>query len=157
MYRHCKIFASSFHCKKCKSIIFFRVQLFIWTASCTTLESYFELLCTSLSLVRPPGKIPPSANYTLLCSGIMTLNHNEQNNECNMLWNYNDKISVALSWNFSLESIHNRTNVYEPDVISASPGSVCAPYTPVLHTLAHPAHSDHYWHPILLSSGFCSV
>ena len=77
MNRRYKIFASGFHCKKYKSIMFFRVQPFIWTANCTTLESYFELLCTSLSLVRPPGKIPPSANYTLLFSGIMTLNHNE--------------------------------------------------------------------------------
>jgi len=46
------------------------------TANCTSLESYFELLCTSLSFVRPPDKIPASVNYTLLCTGIMTLNHN---------------------------------------------------------------------------------
>jgi len=41
------------------------------------LESYFELLCTSLSLVRPAGIIPPSVNYVLLCARIMTLNHDE--------------------------------------------------------------------------------
>jgi len=39
------------------------------------LESYFELLCTSLSLVRPTGKNLPSVNYILLCAGIMTVNH----------------------------------------------------------------------------------
>jgi len=39
------------------------------------LESYFELLCTSLSLVRPTGKNPPSVNYALLCAGIMAVNH----------------------------------------------------------------------------------
>jgi len=27
------------------------------------LESYLELLCASLSLVRLPGNIPPSVNY----------------------------------------------------------------------------------------------
>ena len=41
------------------------------------LKSYFELLCTSLTLVGPTGKSPPSVNYTLLCTGITTLNHNE--------------------------------------------------------------------------------
>jgi len=41
------------------------------------LESYLELLCTSLSLVRRAGKIPPSVNYMLPCAGVMTLKHNE--------------------------------------------------------------------------------
>jgi len=41
------------------------------------LKSYFELLCTSLPLVGPPGKCPPSVNYTLLCTGITTLNYKE--------------------------------------------------------------------------------
>jgi len=36
-----------------------------------------KLLCTSPSLVGPTGKSPPSANYTLLCTGITTLNHKE--------------------------------------------------------------------------------
>jgi len=39
------------------------------------LESYFELLCKSLSFVRPTGKNPPSVNYALLCARIMTVNH----------------------------------------------------------------------------------
>jgi len=41
------------------------------------LKSYFELLCTSLTLVEPTGKSLPSVNYTLLCTGITTLNHKE--------------------------------------------------------------------------------
>jgi len=39
------------------------------------LESYIECLCTSISLVRPAGKGPPSVNYMLLCAGIMSLKH----------------------------------------------------------------------------------
>jgi len=31
-----------------------------------------------MSFVRPAGNIPvPSVNYTLICAGIMILNHNE--------------------------------------------------------------------------------
>jgi len=41
------------------------------------LKSYFELLCTSLTLVGPTGKSPPSVTYTLLSTGITTLNHKE--------------------------------------------------------------------------------
>jgi len=56
------------------------------------LKSYFELLCTSLTLVEPTGKSPPSVNYTLLCTGITTLNHKEYKiMKCKRLWNYNDK------------------------------------------------------------------
>jgi len=68
---------SSFDCRKCKSIVFSRMQPFVQTTNCTMLESYFELLSTSLSLVRPAGKIPPSVNYTLLYARIMTLIHNK--------------------------------------------------------------------------------
>jgi len=71
-------------------------------ANGTTLESYFELLCTSLSLVRPAGKIPPSVNYTILCAGIMTLNHNVY--KIMNVIGYGTtmtKMSVELSWSFS--------------------------------------------------------
>jgi len=37
------------------------------------LESYFDLLCISLSLVQPPGKIPLFVSCTLLFTGITTL------------------------------------------------------------------------------------
>jgi len=66
------------------------------------LESYFERLCTSLSLVRPDGKIPPSLNYTLLCAGIMTLKHNKY--KIMNVKGYGTimiKILVEFSWNFS--------------------------------------------------------
>jgi len=36
------------------------------------LKSYFELLCTSLTLVAPIGKSPPSVNYTL-CTGHLSM------------------------------------------------------------------------------------
>ena len=39
------------------------------------LKSYFELLSTSLTLAGPTGKSLLSVNYTLLCTGITTLNH----------------------------------------------------------------------------------
>jgi len=41
------------------------------------LKSYFELLSTSLTLAGPTGKSLLSVNYTLLCTGITTLNHKE--------------------------------------------------------------------------------
>ena len=41
------------------------------------LKSYFELLCTSLKLVGSTGKSPASGTYTLLSTGITTLNHKE--------------------------------------------------------------------------------
>jgi len=59
-------------------------------------------LYASLPLARPLGKIPPSANYGLLCTGIMTLNHN--NYKIMNVIGYGTimtKISVPLSWNFS--------------------------------------------------------
>jgi len=36
---------------------------FVLTANCTMLESYLELSCASLSLVRLAGNIPPSVNF----------------------------------------------------------------------------------------------
>ena len=81
------------------------------------LEISFELLCTSLSLVRYGDKIPPSVNYTLLCAGIKSLNHNEYKT-MNVIQSYNDKnIGYALL-EFQLESIHTRTDVYETVVLS---------------------------------------
>jgi len=97
-----KIVATSLHCRKCKSIIFFRMQPFVWTANCTMLKSYFELLCTSLTLVDPTGKSPPSVNYTLLCTGITTLNHKEY--KIMNVKGYGTtmiKIADELSWNFN--------------------------------------------------------
>jgi len=41
------------------------------------LESHFDRVRTSLSLVKPAGKIPTLVNDTLLCPGTMSLNHNE--------------------------------------------------------------------------------
>jgi len=66
------------------------------------LECYLELLCTSLSLVRPTGKNSPSVSYTLLCAGIMSVDHNEY--KIMNVIGYGTKmikISVELSWNFS--------------------------------------------------------
>ena len=66
------------------------------------LESYLELLCTSLSLVRLPGNILPSVNYKAAFGRIMTLNHNLYK-----IMNVEGygilmvKISVELSWNFT--------------------------------------------------------
>jgi len=40
-------------------------------------NSYFELLCTSLTLAGPTSKSPPSVNYMLLRTGITTLNYKE--------------------------------------------------------------------------------
>jgi len=66
------------------------------------LESYFELLCTSLSFVMPAGIIALFVNYTLLCAGIMTLNQHDY--KIMNVISYGTtriKISVELSWNFS--------------------------------------------------------
>ena len=66
------------------------------------LKSYFELLCTPLTLVGPTGKSPPSVNYTLICTGITTLKDkkykimNVKGYGTTMI-----KISVELSGNFS--------------------------------------------------------
>jgi len=82
------------------------------------LESYFEHLCTrtSLLLVRPAGKIPPSVNYTLLCARIMSLNHNEHK-IMNVIINYNDKTICCALLEFQQESIYNGTNVCDVDAI----------------------------------------
>ena len=67
------------------------------------LKSYFELLCPSLSLnVTPAGKVRPCVNYTLLCTGIMTVNHNKY--KIMNVTGYGTimiKISIERSWNFS--------------------------------------------------------
>jgi len=66
------------------------------------LESYFELLCTSLSFVMPAGTIALCVNYTLFCAGIMTLNHHDY--KIMNVISYGTtriKISVKLNWNFS--------------------------------------------------------
>jgi len=70
------------------------------------LESYVGHLstCTSRSLVRPACKILPSVSYTLLCTGIMSLNHNEHK-LMNVIRQYNDKISVMLCWSFNWQVI----------------------------------------------------
>jgi len=57
---------SSFGCNR----LFWSVS----AANYTMLDSYFERLCTPLSLVRSAGKIPPSVNYGLVCAGTMSLN-----------------------------------------------------------------------------------
>ena len=98
------IVTSSFDYRKCESIIFFRMQRFVWsvlTANYTMLESYFEILCTSLSLVKPAGKIPPFVNYTQVCSGIMSLNHGEYK-IMNVigLGTIPINVLVVLCWNF---------------------------------------------------------
>jgi len=66
------------------------------------LESYFELLCTSLLFVMPAGIIALCVNYTLICAGIMTLNHHDY--KITNVIRYGTiriKISVELSWNYN--------------------------------------------------------
>ena len=95
------IVTSSCDGRKFKSTIFFifRMQQFVWsilTANYTMLESYFECLWTTLSLVNPAVKIPTICQLYTTCAAIISLN----NNECKLMkviQNYNNKnISYAL-------------------------------------------------------------
>jgi len=83
------------------------------------LESYFERLRTSVSLVRPAYNILPFVNYKLLCASIMNLNRNEYK-VMNVIRNYNNKNICCALLEFQLASIHNRRDVYEVDVVSTS-------------------------------------
>jgi len=74
-----------------------------------------------MSFVRPAGNIPvPSVNYTLICAGIMILNHNEYKIlkviGYGTILKKNDRLSLV---GISSGKYYGR-NIYEADIISAS-------------------------------------
>jgi len=60
-------------------------------------------------------------NITVLCAGIMSLNHNEYKIiNVGLIRNYNEKNIGCASLEFQLASVHSRRDVYDVDVISTS-------------------------------------